>query len=346
MSSPDATPERVHEPERVHDALDKENADRSPFEHSLVLDLMLEPAKWKLWPAVAVLRWMQSQMPPDAPTIVQFRSRPSLSFPGSEIHDLALNGPHFEVVLNTLGIACTGSPLPPSDVARIIEDTRNKGGLAAWLDGLTNQLMHILEAAMVQHSSAFSAAREEPIEAIESICSIVGNDAPLSATLNGSFHPSPHGAPDGALALTGLFAGPPSCAGLASVVSAITGLRCEVEEFAGARLEVARPARVGHRMRAILGAWSETASAGVEVVMHAGEETDTALAWGRDPVRLATLHRVTSGYVGSAGPEVRLILLIDSQRVPPAALDGATRLGACAVTGGGSELLRIPLRIQ
>ena len=315
------------------------------FQHSLIVDLMLDPARWKLWPAITIVRWLQAQIPLEGRLKIVYRSHPSLSFAPSEIHDIGLREGRFEIVLNALGVASSGSPLPSSDMARIIADARRGGAIAAWLDALTDRFAHVAESAMLQHSSSFSAARGEEIEAMGAVVSLAGHDAPLSSDPDGSLYAKASGAPRGALSLAGLFLGPPSAVGLSIAMSGVTGLGARVREFAGARIQVARPARVGHRMGALLGSWCDSVAAGVEVVLEAGEDTERALVWARDPVRLQALHELASSYVGSPSPEVRIALELDAAKVPPSALDEMARLGGCAVLGRGVGRLRLPLRL-
>lgn len=318
-----------------------------PLEHSLVVDLMLNPTSWKLWPAIAILRWMQGQIGSTGENLtLVYRSLPSLSFAASEIHDIGLYEGRLEIILNALGIASSGSPLPPSDTARIIADARRGGAIAAWLDALTDSFTNVAESAMLQHSSSFSAARGKEIEATVAVVSLAGHDAPLSCGPDGSIYANASGTPCGALALAGLFLGPPSAAGLSTAMSGVTGLGARVRELAGARIRVARPARAGRRMGAILGSWCDSVVAGVEVVLEAGTDTQWALEWARDPVRLETLHELAAAYVGSAGPEVRIELEIEAARVPRATLDATARLGGCAVLGSGDGTIRLPLRTR
>ena len=326
LESPSDFPSQYPVPDpapKPHPASDEADA----FHHSLVVDLMLNPARWKIWPAIAILRWLQAQLPAEGRLNIVFCSLPSLSFAPSEIHDIGFRDGRLEVVLNVLGVASSGSPLPSSDVARIIEDMRRGGAIAAWLDALTDRFAHVAESAMLQHSGSFSAVRGEEIEAMGAVVSVVGHDAPLSSDPDGSYYANHSGPPRGALSLAGLFLGPPSSAGLSTAMSGVTGLQVRVREFAGGRIQVARPARLGHRMGAILGRWCDSVASGVEVVLEAGDDADAALVWARDPVRLESLHHLAASYVGSPSPEVRIELEIDAAKVPGSALGEDARLG-------------------
>ena len=315
---------------------------KNAFGHSLVVDLMVNPTVWKLWAAVAVVRWLERQVR-QSNTALVYRSNPSLAFAPSEIHDIALDTERFEIVINALGPAASGSALPTADVARIIRDARRGGALGRWLDGGTNTFAQIVESNLRERMAPFSASMGKETEGVRSITTVVGDDAGLSAEPDGARPRRAQTVPHGALALAGLFLGPPSAAGLRTALEAITGLVCRVREFAGAKITVERPARAGHRMEAILGRRCISPAAGVEATLKAGEDAAGALEWARNPAWLEGLTSFARSYTGSAGPEVRLVLEIAASVVPPAALDANGCVGGGAVLGRGEGTLRLPL---
>ena len=172
-------------------------------EHPLVNELMLHPYRWRIWPAVAVLRWLQGLLP-NAPRLV-FRSHPSLSFAGSEVHDLTIDDNRIGLVLNTPGLATDGSPLPASDIARIIADRHEGGALSAWLDGPGDRFMHLLEEAQRRSNAAFALVAGGGVEALALTRDLVGRSAPLNAGPDRSLGTADDADPEGAVGLAGLF---------------------------------------------------------------------------------------------------------------------------------------------
>ena len=135
-----------------------------PDQHPLVRDLLLHPHRWRIWPAVAILRWLQRRMS-NAPRLV-FRSQPSLSFASSEVRDLRLHDDRMDLVLNAPGLATAGSPLPASDIARIIADQHEGGALGTWLDGPGDRFMHLLEDVQMRSNPAFALVAGGRVESL------------------------------------------------------------------------------------------------------------------------------------------------------------------------------------
>ena len=103
----------------------------SAGEHPLVRELLLTPGHWHTWPAVAVLRWMLRQTDSADTHRLVYRSKPSLDFPPGEVDEVELTGSGVVgLTLRAPGIAAPGSPLPTSDILRIIQDMRRGGALA------------------------------------------------------------------------------------------------------------------------------------------------------------------------------------------------------------------------
>lgn len=337
-----AQPQRL----RATDMRATDNGDQAgtPMNHPLVHDLLINPTRWRLWPAIAVLRWVQRRMQPSSARIV-FRSQPSLSFATSEIHDVAIRQDRIELILNAAGLASAGSPLPTSDIARIIADKRAGGALSDWLDGPADRFIHVLESVLVQNAPAYSLMTGDKIEAFMIASRIVGRSTPLSAASGGRLYGSPGLEPEGAIGLAGLFLGPTSAAGLKGVVEAFTGLPTRIEEFTGATVPTARPARLGRPFGLMLGAACQLPAAGVEIHLQGGADP-AAKDWARDPERRASLHILATAYIGSPTPAASRFLWLDGDIVPPAALDGGAALGGLSVLGKTSDAVRLPLAAE
>ena len=318
------------------------HADDAPdADHPLAQDILLNPSRWRIWPAVAVLRWMLRGATQRDRRIV-YRSRPSLSFAGSEIDDVAIEGGQVNLVLTAPGLAAPGSPLPTSDIARIMEDRRRGGALATWLDGPGDRFMHAVETAHARNNAAFALATGGRIEALYSVSRLVGLTAPLAAHADGRLADAYVDEPLGAVGLAGLFVGPVSASGLGELLRTFTNLPVEVDEFTGAETPVLRPARMGSPLGRILGRTCRLPAAGIEVIVSGGSETD-ARGWAEDPVRRRSLHLLALVYIGSPSPAVRLFLTLAPDNVPPAALDGKATLGGMAVLGRAERPVRLPL---
>lgn len=309
-------------------------------EHPLVSELMLHPYRWRIWPAVAVLRWLQRLLP-NAPRLV-FRSRPSLSFAGSEVHDLTIDENSIGLVLNAPGLATAGSPLPASDIARIIADRHQGGALSTWLDGPGDRFMHLLEEAQRRSNTAYALVAGGGVEALALTRDLVGRSALLNADPDRTLSAAIDEDPEGAVGLAGLFLGPASAAGLRALFSTVTSLPVRVGEFAGADIATAHPAFMGGPMGLILGMTCELPSAAVEVHLDGGPRPE-AREWARKETCRQSLHLLATAYVGAPSPEVRVFLWLDGSNAPAAALDDDTALGGLAVLGTSDEPVCLPL---
>ena len=321
----------------------EEDSDGGALGHPLVQDLLLDPARWRIWPAVAILRWVQRRIRRDGNRIV-YRSHPSLSFAGSEIHDVAIHAGHLELVLNAAGLATAGSALPSSDIARIIADARSGGALNTWLDGLCDLFMQVLETMQAECNAPFALMTGGRVEAHMLAADIVGHSAPLAAGPNGALYDSRWREPEGAVGLAGMFVGPISASGLAGVFSAFTGLAVRIEEFTGAEVVTARPARVGLRIGMMLGSRCRLPSAGVEVHIQGGS-APSAQKWARESRRRRSLRLLALSYVGAPVPAVRLFLWLDAGNAPPAALSSDAAFGGLAVLGTADRPVTLPIEI-
>ena len=302
---------------------------------------MLAPTRWRIWPAVAVLRWLQRRIGRAGARLV-YRFKPSLSFAGSEIDEFAIRDGQLELTLNAGGLVTAGSPLPAPDIARIIADERRGGALNAWLDGVGDLFMQVLEATQARTNAPFALLTGGRVDAHYLVADIVGRSAPLMAGPEGALFDSWLREPEGALGLAGLFLGPTSATGLAGLFRAYTGLAVRVEEFAGANVVIARPSRVGRPFGMMLGDECRLPSAGVEVHIEGGS-APSAQRWARDPGRRRSLHLLATSYVGSPSPVVRLFLWLEPDNAPPATLSGDAAFGGLAVLGEAGRRVGLPL---
>jgi len=314
---------------------DAEHAD-----HPLIRDLALHPYRWRIWSAVAILRWLQRRMP-SAPRLV-FRSKPSLSFAASEVRDLLFREDRIELVLNAPGLATAGSPLPASDIAGVIADDHQGGAMGAWLDGPGDRFMHLLEDVQRRSNPAFALVAGGGVEAFALTRDLVGRSVPLSAGRNGALRAAGEEEPEGAVALAALFLGPVSATGLGALFHAFTGLPARVVEFAGATITTARPARLGATVGLMLGTRAELAAAAVEVHIDGGSNPQ-APEWARTETRRRSLHHLAAAYIGAASPEARLFLCLDGENAPAAVLGEDTTLGGLAILGNSDASVRLPL---
>ena len=322
----------------------------SEMQHPLVQDILLQPSGWRIWSAVALLRWMLGKMARNARSLV-YRSKPSLGFATSEIEDIALDGRGVELTLAGPGLAAAGSPLPSSDIARILADGLRGGSLGRWLDAPGDRLMHAVEASQVRYNAAFSVATGSRIEAFAAIVHLVGRGAPLTAKPGGDLHPVAMTGEEavgdellGAIGLSALFLGAPSAAGLRQLFQAFTALPARVEEFAGAELPMLRPARLGAALGSAVGSRCWLPAAAVNVIIEGGSDPGAA-AWAREPRRRVALGLLARCYIGGASPQASVYLRLGSGNVPAAALDGDTAFGGLAVLGHAGESVQLPLAV-
>ena len=311
--------------------------------HPLIQDLMLEPNRWRLWPAVAALRWLLRQADKKAQRLV-YRSRPTLNFPTAEVEDIAIGTEGVDLVLSAPGLAAAGSVLPTSDIARLAEDSRQGGALSKWLDAPGDRFMQVVEANHARYSAAFSLATGGQIEALRIIANVAGRSAPLLAARSGELDETWNREPVGAVGLAGMFMGPITAVGLSETFHGFTSLPVEIREFTGAEVIVLHPVRVGGSFGAMLGSTCHLPAAGVEIVIDGGSRPE-ARFWAWDPKRRRSLHLLAASYVGSITPSIKVILLLDPGNAPPAALDGNAAFGGLAILGNATETVRIPIRI-
>ena len=311
-------------------------------QHPLIRDLMLNPGPWHIWPAVAVLRWMLRHASSDARRLM-YRSKPSLDFPPGEVEEVELTaGGIVGLVLRAPGIAAPGSPLPTSDILRIMQDQRRGGALATWLDGFGDRFMQAVETAQAQNNVAFALATGGEIPTLRAASHLVGNSAPLASDRNAVLSSTWTQPPRGALGLAPFFCGPISASKLIDLVEAFTSVPVRVVEFAGATVAVARPSRIGiGAFGAMLGVSCTLASAGVEVILEGGDDAN-ALKWAREPSRRRSLYTLSGAFIGAPSPVARFYLEIDAAVVPAAALDEAC-FGGLAVLGTATGTVRVPL---
>lgn len=306
--------------------------DRTALRHPLVQDLMLNPTRWRLWPAMAIIRWLQRQMRRNRIRIV-YRTRPTLSFPASEIADIHFVRPgDLQVVVNALGLANAGSALPCADVARVIADHRSDGGLALWLDMVADRMLHAAEASVAQSVSPFACAMGGFPEADTVLPSLVGHDGAVSESRSDGLLRSRRAGARRLNALGALFLGVPTAHGLARAFEGFTSLHARVVEFTGASLDVARPARLGAGFGRVLGSRRIVPEAGVTVRLNDGPTCEDAVAWASDPVRIRSLYELARAYIGDASPEPSIELVVRTDELSPLAPGSRNALlGGCAM---------------
>ena len=311
--------------------------------HPLVQDLMLNPKGWKIWPAVAILRWIIGKSNEPRRRLV-YRSRAALCFATSEIDDVAIQGERLELTLNAVGLASAGSPLPTPDIMRVIEDARRGGAISEMLDGPGDRLMHALEGMLAKNHTPFALITGGQVDAFGLVSDIVGRSAPLSAKKNGVLFETRWRIPEGAIGLASGFVGPASTQGLARIMEAFTGLPTHIEEFTGREVLVARPARVGRHIGGMLGVRCRMATAGIEIHLDAGT-TPNAKAWGIDRQRVESLHRLAAAYLGGPQTQAEIMLWVEGGNAPLATLDGTTALGGIAILGKVTQRTVVALRL-
>ena len=333
--------ESVSEPAIDHDTVRAPEVGRG---HPLITSLMSNPQRWRLWPAVAVLRWMERTEVWKGRSLT-YRTKPALCFAGSEISELRFPPDRVAIVLNAVGIACAGSPLPAADITRIIADARLRGALNEWLDGICDRFMHALECMQSQSHSAFAIATGANIEAHTLASIVAGATTPLHAAPTGEIFRGPLQEPAGAIGLAGLFVGTRSARGMEALFAAFTGHSIEVKEFTGAEIDVAHPAVLGRPMGRLLGRRCFSPEAGVEVHIEGGDSKD-ARKWACEEVRRRSLHKLAAMYVGSGTPAVRFLLWLNPENVPEGRLDGTMTLGGMAVLGSTTNRVALPIECE
>ena len=300
--------------------------------HPLVQDLLLNPTRWRLWPAMAILRWLQRQMRKNRIRVV-YRTRPTLSFPASEIADIYFVRPNeLQIVVNALGLANAGSALPSADIARIIADYRSGGALSLWLDMVADRMLHAAETSVARSVSPFACAMGGFPEADSVLPSLVGHDGVLAESRPDGLSLSRRAGARRLTALGALFLGVPTAHGLARAFEGFTSLHARVIEFTGAPLDVSRPARLGAGFGRVLGSKRIVAEAGVTVRLNDGPTCEDAVAWASDPVRIRSLYELARTYIGDASPEPSIELVVRIDELSPLA-PGARNaiLGGCAM---------------
>ena len=304
---------------------------QAALQHPLVQDLLLNPTRWRLWPAMAIIRWVQRQMRKNSLRIV-YRTRPTLSFAASEIADILVRPDDIQVVVNALGLANAGSALPTADVARIVADHRSGGALASWLDMVADRMLHAAEASFAQSVSPFACAMGGFPEAHSVLPSLVGHDGVLGVSHPDGLSFSHREDARHLTALGTLFLGVPTAHGLARAFEGFTSLHARVVEFTGAPLEIAHPARLGAGFGRVLGSRRMVPEAGVTVRLNDGTTCEDAVEWARDPARIRSLHELARAYIGDASPRPSIELVVRTDELsPPAPGSRNALLGGCAM---------------
>lgn len=312
----------------------------SSFDHPLMRSLLNEPTKWRIWPAIAAIRWLLSSAGSDIKAV--YKSHPSLAFQPSEIVDLKLTDKRFEIILAAPGLATIGSALPYSDIDRIIRDQREKGALNIWLDGFVNRLMHILEESQTIHNAAYALATSSNLVMFQVINNLAGRSAPLSAETGGRLISSLKTNQGGSIGFIRAFVHTPSASGISSLITAFTNLPVTIKEFTGARIEISEPACLGKELRAVLGSYCYLPTAGFRVTIEGGSNPE-ARAWAQDPIKRQSLLLLVSSYVGNNSPQGKIFLRLNADNIPPAGFDDETSLGGMALLGKADKSMLIPI---
>ena len=305
---------------------------KAALRHPLVQDLLLNPTRWRLWPAIAIMRWLQRQMRKNRIRLV-YRTRPTLSFPASEIADIYFVRPNeLQIVVNALGLANAGSALPSADIARIIADYRSGGALATWLDMVADRMLHAAETSVAQSVSPFACAMGGFPEGDSVLPSLVGHDGVVAESRRDGLSLSHRTGARRLTALGALFLGVPTAHGLARAFEGFTSLHARVIEFTGAVLEISRPARLGAGFGRVLGSRRIIAEAGVTVRLNDGPTCEDAVAWASEPARIRSLYELARTYIGDASPEPSIELVVRTDELSPLAPGSRNALlGGCAM---------------
>jgi len=341
-SDPPSAAADPHAPRDADNGAAAEDTAGTEASHPLAQDLLLNPKRWSVWPAVAVLRWLLRESRGKRRGLV-YRSKPSLSFSSAEIEDVLLNAETLDILLTAPGLATWGTALPAVDVARIVADYRppGRGAMAVWLDGPGDRLMQAVEMAKSRFSASFTLATGGAFAMSMMTAELAGRTAPLKAAPGHRLAGEVEADADGAIALAAYFLGPPSAAGLAALVRAFTGLPARVREFAGTTVRILRPIRFGQPLLRMLGENCEFSASGLEIVIDGGVE-ESAPRWAKDWIRRNSLHRLCREYIGMPSIAFRIYLDLAPENTEPATL-GRTDFGGMAVLGQPSARTIVPL---
>ena len=320
--------------------------DSFDLSHPLAQDLLLNPSHWRIWPAVAVLRWLLRGAKASTLRGLVYRSKPTLQFTNAEIEDVAFVEGRVELILSAPGFAAPGSSLPTVDIARIVADSRppGRGALSAWLDGFSDCFLQAVETAKVRDNAAFALAVGQDIEALRLVARIAGHTVPLGARPGGELFAPPMNEQAGALGLAPLFVGRASAVGLKALAEAFTCFPVSVEEFAGQRVAILRPAVLGGIIGHILGFSCWMSAAGIELVIEGGSDP-SAREWVLNSAKRRSLQQLCESYIGSQSPALRMFMTLEPDNAPPARLDRLAEFGGLAILGRAERSVRLPLAV-
>jgi type VI secretion system protein ImpH len=296
--------------------------------------LLNEPYRFEFYQAVRLLEGLRPRALVSGGTegaeqdAVRFRSRVSLSFPASEIHDLDSTAAVPRLTVNFLGLGGALGPLPAPYTEMILEAKARKDHSAAdFLDIFNHRLVTMFYRVRKAHDPALTARPPHEGSFAEHLFALIGLAPPPARSTLG--FPAQR-----LLSYSGMLARQPRTAvGLEAILADHFGVHVRVHQF------------VGHWRHIDPSQWTKLARRGKNHELGAGAVLGTR-AWdqaGRIAIRIgplsldsfrqllpgsaryAEMSRLTSFYLGiEHSAEAHLLLQRD--QVPPARL-GQTQLG-------------------
>ena len=327
---------------------------------SLEDELFAQPRRFDFFQAVRLLELSARGPDPAAVVetgdVVRFRASYDLSFPPSEIRELAWAGPGKlpEMTVSFLGAGGIDGPLPTSFTDAILERLRRKDRATAdFLDIFHHRLLSLFYRIHKKHRAALATTLPAQNPAARYLFSLqgLGTQAVAAQVPNAS----------ALLRYTGLLATRRrSAAGLETIASDYFRVRVQVEQFVGEWLPLSgdQTTRLGRSGRntalgttTVLGTrvWLQDAGIRLKIGPLSAERFASFLPNGEAHWALAELVRLY------AGPDVRVRLQLVLER-----RDGwkvaSTRLGSAvlgctswlrtAASPEGEEPVEVPLRRQ
>ena len=225
---------------------------------------MLNPTRWRIWSAIAVLRWLQrragraGRRPP-----VPHRAVAELRGFGDQRCRHPRRPPGADPQRSGPGDGRLGAA-----IVRHRPDHRRQAQRRC-PERVARRTRRSLHAGARSDAGpeqcALRAHHRRPGRCAQSADRNRGPFGTLDSRPGRRAVPSWQRQPEGALGLAGLFLGPITASGLAAAFRAFTGFPVRVEEFAGAEVLTARPSRVGLPTGMMLGSVCCLPSAGIEV---------------------------------------------------------------------------------
>ena len=296
--------------------------------------LLNEPYRFEFYQAVRLLEAFRPQalLPGETQRstqeLVRFRSRVSLSFPASEVHELDWTSAVPRLTVNFLGLGGALGPLPAPYTEMILEAKARKDHSATdFLDIFNNRLVMLMYRARQAHQPALTARPPHEGSFAQHLFALLG--LALVATRNTLGFPAQR-----LLSYSGMLARQPRTAvGLEVMLADQFGIRVRVQQFVGAWRQIDRSqwttlGRAGHNQDlgagAVLGtrAWDQAG----RIALRIGPLTlDRFREFLPGSQVYAEGSRLTRFYLGiEHRAEAHLVL--QRQQVPATRL-GQTQLG-------------------